>query len=83
MALRCTAPPQITAERLARRTGGVSDADQAIAATMAARTAPWPEATEIDTGTTVEQALERALAAIHPPSAVVARRFRRPQLEPG
>ncbi|MEU8203683.1 AAA family ATPase [Streptosporangium sp. NPDC049046] len=83
VALRCTAPPRITAERLARRTGGVSDADQAIAATMATRTAPWPEATEIDTGTTVEQALERALTAIHPPSAVVARRFRRPQMEPG
>jgi len=83
VALRCTAPPHITAERLARRTGGVSDAGQAVAAAMAERTAPWPEATEIDTGTTVEQALEQALAATQPPSAVAARRFRRPQMEPG
>ncbi|WP_440106374.1 AAA family ATPase [Streptosporangium sp. H16] len=83
VALRCTAPPQLTAERLARRTGGVSDADQAIAATMAARTAPWPAATEIDTGATARQALDRALTAICAPSADIPWRFRRPQMEPG
>ena len=82
VALRCTALPQITAERLARRTGGVSDADQAIAATMAAKMAPWPGATEIDTSATAEQALDRALAAIHAPSATIPWRFRRPQMEP-
>jgi aminoglycoside phosphotransferase family enzyme/predicted kinase len=83
VALRCTALPQITAERLARRTGGISDADQAIAATMVAKMAPWPDATEIDTSATAEQALDRALAAIHAPSTTIPWRFRRPQMEPG
>lgn len=83
VALRCTASPRVVAERLAFRTGGISDADQAIAATMAERAAPWPDAVEIDTGTSPEQSLERALAAIHPPPGTAARRFRRPRMEPG
>ncbi len=83
IALRCTAPPSVTAERLARRTGGISDADQAIAEAMTARTTPWPEAAEIDTGISPEWALERALAAIHARHAGITQRFRRPRMEPG
>ena len=48
--LRCTAPAEVTAQRLAARTGGISDADAAIARQMAAVEAPWPEAVTIDTG---------------------------------
>ncbi len=81
LALRCTAAPQVTAERLAARTGGVSDADQAIATALAAKAAPWPEAIEIDTGAAPQQALERALAAINARWATVPRRFRRPRME--
>lgn len=81
--LRCAAPSQVSAERLARRTRGVSDADQAIADAMAARTAPWPEAVEIDTGSGPDQALDQALAAIHARWATAPRRFRRSQMEPG
>ncbi|MEU7004749.1 AAA family ATPase [Nonomuraea sp. NPDC046570] len=83
VALLCTALPQVTVERLATRTGGVSDADQAIAAVMTQRMAPWPAAIEIDTSAMPGQALERALAVIHARWAAVPRRFRRPQLEPG
>ncbi|MFF5211086.1 AAA family ATPase [Streptosporangium sp. NPDC000396] len=83
VALRCTALPQVTAERLATRTDGISDADQEIAAVMAARMAPWPDAIEIDTSAPWDQAFERALAAIRASSATVPWRFRRPQLEPG
>ncbi|GAA3507626.1 hypothetical protein FHR32_007402 [Streptosporangium album] len=82
-ALRCTALPQVAAERLARRTGAISDADQAIATAMAAMAAPWPDAIEIDTSPTTEQAVERALTAIALSPATVPWRFRRPQMEPG
>ncbi|WP_113705574.1 AAA family ATPase [Nonomuraea lactucae] len=81
--LRCIAPRQVSTERLARRTGGVSDADQAIAAAMAASTGPWPEAAEIDTSSGPDQALDRALGAIHARWATAPWRFRRSQMEPG
>ncbi|MFG3437000.1 AAA family ATPase [Nonomuraea sp. NPDC047897] len=81
--LRCTALRQVGMERLARRAGGVSDADQAIAAAMAAGTAPWPDAIEIDTSAGQDQALERALRAIHARWTTSPWRFRRPQMEPG
>jgi uncharacterized protein len=48
--LRCTASRELAARRMGARTGGVSDADQAIASQMAAAADPWPEATVIDTG---------------------------------
>nr|WP_225311401.1 bifunctional aminoglycoside phosphotransferase/ATP-binding protein [Microbispora cellulosiformans] len=82
-ALRCVAPPEVTAERLARRVGGISDADQAIAAAMTATTTPWPDATEIDTDAPPERTLERAMTAIHARWAAVPRRFRRSRMEPG
>ncbi|MFC4119908.1 AAA family ATPase [Nonomuraea zeae] len=83
VALHCTAPPQLIAERLARREGGMSDADRAIGAAIAATAAPWGDAVEIDTGVSPEHALERALAALHARWPAVPWRFRRPQLEPG
>ncbi|MEV7007497.1 AAA family ATPase [Streptosporangium sp. NPDC051022] len=83
VSLLCTALPQVTVERLAARTGGVSDADRAIAEIMTERMAPWPDAIEIDTSASPEQALERALAVIHARWAEAPRRFRRPQMEPG
>ncbi|MEU8251838.1 AAA family ATPase [Nonomuraea sp. NPDC048916] len=81
--LRCTVMPQIAARRLAARGAGVADADESIGAAMTAAMAPWPDAIEIDTGVAPEQALDRALAAVHPPESEVSWRFRRPQIEPG
>ncbi|MCA2189522.1 bifunctional aminoglycoside phosphotransferase/ATP-binding protein [Nonomuraea cavernae] len=81
--LRCTVMPQIAAERLATRGLGLTDADEAIGAVMAATAAPWPDAVEIDTGVAPEQALERALAAVQPAKGELSWRFRRPQIEPG
>ncbi|HEY9522964.1 MAG TPA: AAA family ATPase [Thermopolyspora sp.] len=83
VALRCTALRQVIAERLAHRTGGISDADQAIATALTARMPPWPEAIEIDTSAAPEQTLERALTAIRTRWPELSRRFRRPQMEPG
>ncbi|WP_182873048.1 hypothetical protein [Microbispora sp. H10670] len=60
-----------------------ADADQAIAAAMTVTTAPWPDATEIDTEAPPEQTLERAMTAIHARRAGLPRRFRRPGMEPG
>ena len=42
--LRCAAPAEVAGQRLAARTGGISDADADIARQMAAVEAPWPEA---------------------------------------
>jgi len=40
--LRCAASPELAARRIRTRTGGFSDADQAIASQMAAMADPWP-----------------------------------------
>ena len=48
--LRCTAPAEVAGQRLAGRTGGISDADTGIARQMAAVEAAWLEAVTIDTG---------------------------------
>jgi uncharacterized protein len=50
--LRCVADPRTVARRVAQRSAAGSDASDAtpeIAAAVAARFAPWPEAIEIDT----------------------------------
>jgi uncharacterized protein len=47
--LRCVTSPDAAEQRLAARTGGVSDADASIARQLAAVAAPWPEAVTIDT----------------------------------
>jgi len=43
--LRCNASSELAARRMAARTGGVFDADQAIASQMRAAMEPWPDAT--------------------------------------
>lgn len=48
--LQCTAPADITGQRLSNRTAGASDADRNIARQMGANMEPWPEAVTIDTG---------------------------------
>ena len=47
--LRCTAPAEVTAQRLTARTGGASDVDTDIARQIAAVEAPWPQVVTIDT----------------------------------
>ena len=74
MPLRCVASPELAARRISTRTGGVSDADQAIAGQMAALADPWPDATVIDTepGGTAGLpggAAEQALQVIRPHGA--------------
>jgi hypothetical protein len=77
VALRCAAPADVAHRRLAARTGGVSDADAAVARHMAAAQTPWPEAVTINTGCpapgdtqpdapTGPAALQQALEAIRP-----------------
>jgi uncharacterized protein len=71
--LRCTAPPQVIAHRIASRPGGGSDATAAIAARLAAEQEPWPEAAVIETAAETQAAdgsgldpVGRALAAARP-----------------
>ena len=86
--LRCAASPELAARRISMRTGGVSDADQAIASQMAALADPWPDATVIDTerGGTAGLpggAVEQALQAIRPHGAEHPWRPSRPYMLPG
>jgi hypothetical protein len=67
--LRCSAPPELAAGRMAaRRSAGcdASDATPAIAAAMAEAAHPWPEAMPIDTSSTLARSLDQALAALPP-----------------
>lgn len=66
--LRCEAPPGVAAARIDTRVAGgedASDATPAIAAAMARRFDPWPDATTIDTaGPLPAQSLDLALALL-------------------
>ncbi|MPZ81784.1 MAG: AAA family ATPase [Actinophytocola sp.] len=62
--LRCVIPPDVADRRTRTRTGSMSDADPAIAAAMAADTAPWPNATTIRTTGRPEEALAAAMRAL-------------------
>lgn len=67
--LRCEAPAEFAAARMAerrRRGGDPSDATPAVAAAMAATADPWPGAVAVDTTGTPASALERALAVVGP-----------------
>lgn len=88
--LRCTAPPETVSQRLAARTGGISDADTEIARQMTAQDAPWPEAVTIDTsqpapvpGELPDAVISQASKAIRPQQPQHARhQARRPVLLP-
>jgi uncharacterized protein len=92
--LRCTAPADLTAERLSNRIPGASDADRNIAQRMAAALAPWPEAITIDTrrgghGGGDDQTgvpgdlIDQAVTAIRPPEPEPAWHPARPYMPPG
>lgn len=69
--LRCAAAPDVTSERLRQRAraASVSDADEAIAAAMAVRAEPWPEASTMDTGGPVDGSVVRAVRLVRPESS--------------
>lgn len=65
--LRCAVPMEIARERLAARERAGTDASDAtseIAARMATRAEPWPEATTIDTSSSPQATLRAALDTI-------------------
>lgn len=67
--LRCTAPPAVVRERVARRRSGApahaSDATEVVAAALFAAADPWPSAETVDTsGPDPADAVARALGAI-------------------
>ncbi|MGW2705379.1 bifunctional aminoglycoside phosphotransferase/ATP-binding protein [Streptomyces sp. NPDC001340] len=82
VALHCHAPDDVSTARLTTRAVGPSDAGPDIAAAMAAREPPWPEAVAVDTSGSLESAVARALAAVRPWGAGEAPVFRRPYMEP-
>lgn len=62
--LRCTAPPALTAARLAERSPGPSDATPEIAASLAADMPPWDDAELLDTTQPPARTLDTALTYI-------------------
>jgi len=86
--LRCTASRELAARRMSARTGGASDADQAIAAQMEAAAEPWPDATVIDTGscgtaTASGDTAQEAVQMIRPHGPEHLWRPTRPYMLPG
>ncbi|MFD7921292.1 AAA family ATPase [Streptomyces sp. NPDC059740] len=77
VALHCHVSSDVSAARLRRRAPGPSDADRDIATVMAARESPWPEAEDVDTGGSLEAAVNKALAAVGPPAGSERPVFRR------
>ena len=73
--LRCELDEQVALERVRSRRGGPSDADEVVTAHLHRAADPWPEATAVDTGSTVGEATERALLALRSgPQAQLERR---------
>ncbi len=67
VALQCSAPDEVAAERMRGRTGAAaSDADDDIAAAMAADADPWPQAATISTAGSSEDAVRQALSWLDP-----------------
>lgn len=83
--LRCSATPELAASRIGTRTGGASDATAAIAAELAVRQSPWPEAIVIETGGNAGQPdpVALALRAIRPHGPEHVWRPVRPYMLPG
>ncbi|HEY8453773.1 MAG: AAA family ATPase [Micromonosporaceae bacterium] len=64
--LRCEAAPEVVAARLRDRARDVSDADERIAAAMAAHADPWPQAHTIRTDRTPDRSVAEAAALARP-----------------
>lgn len=85
--LRCVAPPDVVAARLAERAaegGDASDADRDIANAMSARAHPWPTSVTIDTTPDPHTVLDAALGHLAEERAADARTHpRTPHHRPG
>lgn len=66
LGIRCHAPETVAAQRIAARTGALSDATPEIAGRMAADADPWPEAQPLPTTGTPAESLARAVACLRP-----------------
>jgi uncharacterized protein len=67
--VRCTAPAEVAASRMAARLahgGDASDADRTVARRMAERAAAWPTATPLDTDACVEEVVRAARRLVGP-----------------
>ena len=69
IALQCSVPLAVAQARAEQRSAAgadVSDADAAVTAALAARFAPWPEATRLDTSIAIAATVAAARKAIGP-----------------
>jgi hypothetical protein len=66
VALRCDADRDLVVSRLRHRARGASDADEQVAAALAAVAEPWPDAYEIRTDGDLDDSIVAAVARIRP-----------------
>ncbi len=64
VALWCTGPREVAAQRMRDRTPGASDTDEDVAAAMAAEADPWPQAHTLFTAGAPERVVARALSLV-------------------
>lgn len=69
MHVECWAPPDVRRNRLARRIGGVSDADASVVDLMSRDAATWPQAMRVDNTGLPEEAVEQILREIGSPNS--------------
>ena len=64
VALWCTVPREVAAQRMRDRTSAASDADEDVASAMAAEADPWPEAHSLSTAEPPERVVDRTLSLV-------------------
>lgn len=80
--IRCVVNEDVARYRLAQRGPGQSDADQDIAARLAGRTDPWPDATALDTSAPFGAVVRQAVDLLMPGEVENDNASRRPYMEP-
>ncbi len=82
--VRCVVREEVARYRLAQRGPGQSDADEDVAARLAGRTDPWPEAVALDTSAPFNAVVCQAADLLMPGGAEEGDdALRRPYMEPG
>lgn len=66
VALQCSAPADVAAERMRSRSGAASDADRDVAEAMAADADPWPQAATVSTAGSPEESTREAMSWLEP-----------------
>lgn len=82
VAVRCVVRDELARHRMAHRGPGRSDADEDVAARLAGRADPWPEAANLDTGAPFGVVVQQAADLLLPSAVQSGGGAGRPYMEP-